>query len=302
MEPRDTMRVARALARRDQPRAASASRTPVRRTPLPSDVLADAARRLRVVALLYATVFVIVGPVTALSSSAPERDAFFTNPMRAGSSLIAIAAALLVAASTRRAAALSPRTVLAIGLLFEVVGSYGIAAARYLDPAQQATAPPVVSWVAVWILLFATVIPSPPGLALAAAIASATAVPVTAVISAALRGGGGAPGLWLLGLQLSSPTSRRGSCTGSAPSSVTPASLAATGSSSAARASRVNRSMRLGSRVRSDGRILIAMSRLSEASRARYLTHSAGANPGNDLVSPNPRSDHSIGILLPLVA
>ena len=106
---------------------------------------ADAARRLRVGALLYAAVFVIVGPLTALSSGAADRHAFFTNPMRAGASLIAITAALLVAASTRRAAALRPRTVLIIGLLFEVVGSYGIAAARYLDPAQQATAPPVVA-------------------------------------------------------------------------------------------------------------------------------------------------------------
>ena len=49
-------------------------------------------------------------------------------------------------------------------------------------------APPGVSWVAVWILLFATVIPTPPRQAMAAALASATAVPVVASLSLVLRG------------------------------------------------------------------------------------------------------------------
>ena len=158
----------------------------VRRTSLPPDVVADAARRLRVVALLYAGVFFVVGPLTAIVSPS-ERQAFFSSALRLGPSLLSISAAIAVAMVSYKAH-IAPKLVLAIGLVFEVVGSYGIAAARYLDPGQQAMAPPGVSWVAVWILLFATVIPTPPRQALAAALASATAVPVVASLSLALRG------------------------------------------------------------------------------------------------------------------
>ena len=100
---------------------------------------------------------------------------------------MSIGAALAVAVSSYRTG-IAPKTVLALGLVFEVLGSYGIAAARYLDLEQQAMAPPGVSWVAVWILLFATVIPTPPKQALAAALASATAVPVVASLALVLRG------------------------------------------------------------------------------------------------------------------
>jgi serine/threonine-protein kinase len=205
MEPHETVRVGSALAPGARRRGVIAPQTGGRGTSLPADVVADAARRLRAVALLYATVFFIVGPVTALSSGPAERHAFFTNVLRVGPSLLSILTALVVAASTHPRANLSSRSVLTIGLLFEVAGSYGIAAARYLDPAQPTFAPPGVSWVAVWILLFATTIPNPPRQALAAAIASATAVPVTAVISAALRGGLPPLGVWSLGLQLFLP-------------------------------------------------------------------------------------------------
>ena len=101
--------------------------------------------------------------------------------------MLSIGAALAVAVSSYRTG-IAPRTVLLLGLVFEVLGSYGIAAARYLDPEQQAIAPPGVSWIAVWILLFATVIPTPPRRALAAALASATAVPVVASLALVLRG------------------------------------------------------------------------------------------------------------------
>ena len=138
------------------------------------------------VALLYASVFFVVGPLTALLSPA-ERQDFFTSAPRLVPSVLSIGAAVAVAVASYRTA-IAPRTVLALGLVFEVLGSYGIAAARYLDPEQGAMAPPVVSWVAVWILLFATVIPTPPRRALIAALAAATAVPVVASLALALRG------------------------------------------------------------------------------------------------------------------
>jgi eukaryotic-like serine/threonine-protein kinase len=140
-----------------------------------------------------ACVFAVVGPVTALVSL-DQRPAFFASALRWGPSAASIAAALVVAASSRWRR-FSPTTVLTLGLVFEVVGSYGIAAARYLDPQQGATTPPGVSWVAVWILLFAAMIPSRPRHTLAAGLGSATAVPAMTSVGAALGGGSPSVGL-----------------------------------------------------------------------------------------------------------
>ena len=237
------MRGGRTLDRGGRRRAVLAPQTGGRRTSLPADVVADASRRLRAVALLYAAVFSIVGPVTALSSAPPERHAFFTNALRVGPSLSSIAAALTVAAATHPRARLSSRTVLAIGLMFEVVGSYGIAAARYLDPGcSRPLRLPACRGSRCGSCSSPPQFPTPPRQALAAAIASATAVPVITVLSAV------APAMLYRsracgcsGLQLFLPyplvaivasTSRRGCCTASAPSSAGPPSSAATGWSS----------------------------------------------------------------------
>ena len=147
-------------------------------TGLPDDLQAQAGRRLRIVIALYAFAFVVSSPVTAILSP-DERREFFSSALRWAPSVISIGAALLVAALTwsRR---ITARTVLAVGLVFEVIGSYGIAAAQYLDIAVYATAPPWagLSWVAVWMLGFTVIIPSPPRWALLAALGSASAVPV----------------------------------------------------------------------------------------------------------------------------
>ena len=154
-------------------------------TGLPDDLQAQAARRLRIVMALYAFAFVVSSPVTAILSPDDRRE-FFSSALRWGPSAISIGAALLVAALTwsRR---ITAGTVLAVGLVFEVIGSYGIAAAQYLDVAVYATAPPWagLSWVAVWMLGFTVIIPSPPRWALLAALGSASAVPVVAGVAMA---------------------------------------------------------------------------------------------------------------------
>ena len=94
-------------------------------------------------------------------------------------SALSIAAALAFAALT-----LSSRvpvtTILVVGLVFEVIGSYGIAAAQFLNVSQWAIEPPWggLSWVAIWMLGFTVMTPTPPRWALIAGLASATAVPV----------------------------------------------------------------------------------------------------------------------------
>jgi hypothetical protein len=69
---------------------------------------------------------------------------------------------------------------MAIGLAFEVASSYGIAAAEFLDPRGLYMEGRLqgLSWVAVWIMLFTVVVPSPPRRSVVAALASVSSVPV----------------------------------------------------------------------------------------------------------------------------
>ena len=160
---------------------------PTKVTGLPPDLLAQAARRLRIVALLYAFAFFMSSPFPAILFP-DERSDFLGSPLRWSPPTISILAALALVALTfsRR---VPVATVLTLGLAFEVVGSFGIAIAQYLEPARYLTFPPWagLSWVAVWMLGFTMMIPSPPRQALLAALASASAVPL--VVGAVLASG-----------------------------------------------------------------------------------------------------------------
>jgi serine/threonine-protein kinase len=149
-------------------------------TELPPDLLAQSAKRLRVLALLYASVFFMSGFFPSLLS-AQDRAYLFGSYFRWVPGVVSIGLALLVAQLSR-----SPRIavsrVLLIGLVFEVAGSFGIATDELLDPSQYSRGQDWhgISWTAVWILIFTIVVPSPPRRAVAAALASASAVPLVA--------------------------------------------------------------------------------------------------------------------------
>jgi hypothetical protein len=149
-------------------------------TDLPADLETDAAYRLRVVVLLYAFVFLVVSPVSGLLSPA-EREAYLSSALRWGPPVASIGLALFVAALTR-ISRIPVRTVLSVGLVFEVIASYGVAAAEYGDIDQFTATPPWVglSWVAVWVLSYTIMIPSTPRRALLGAVGSASAVPLVA--------------------------------------------------------------------------------------------------------------------------
>ena len=109
-----------------------------------------------------------------------EARAFlFATPIRWVPSAVSIAVALLVAASTW-SARVAVGTALTLGLVFEVVGSFGIAIAQYVDPSRYDIAPPWagLSWVAVWMLAYTVIVPSPPRRALVAALLSVSSVPI----------------------------------------------------------------------------------------------------------------------------
>lgn len=143
---------------------------------LPADLLSQSAGRLRVLALLYAFVFFMAGVLPALVF---ERGRFLGSFVQWVPSAAGIAVALLLALVIG-----SPRVSLpaamSLGLVFEIVSSYAIAAAEFADPMQLETHRGFLglSWVAVWVVLFTVVVPTPPRRALVAALASVSSVPV----------------------------------------------------------------------------------------------------------------------------
>jgi plasmid stabilization system protein ParE len=126
---------------------------------------------------LYAFVFFMAGVFPALLFPG-DRARFLGSVVQWGPAVVAIAVALLVARVIRSPHVSLP-AVMSIGLAFEVASSYGIAAAEFLDPRSLILEGRVqgLSWVAVWVLLFTVVVPTPPRRAVVAALASVSSVP-----------------------------------------------------------------------------------------------------------------------------
>src|SRR6476660_7336816 len=122
---------------------------------LPRDLVQQATRRLRVMALLYAAVFFLAAFFPSLISK-DVRTGLFGAVVQWLPGIIAIVVALFVAAVVSNPR-LPPRGGAAIAIVFEIASGYGIAAAEFLKP--QGLDFRNASWiglsfVAVWTLLF----------------------------------------------------------------------------------------------------------------------------------------------------
>ncbi len=149
---------------------------------MPEDLLLACVKRLRVLALLYAFVFFMTGVFPPLVNPDMWQLAF-GDPVYLVPVVTSIATALLVAGITM-SPRFTPSVILNVGVAFEIVGSFGIAAAEYLDVTAQIMHQDLpggfgLSWVAVWVMIFTIVVPSAPRKALLAAIAATSAVPLT---------------------------------------------------------------------------------------------------------------------------
>ena len=162
--------------------AASAGRSS---SGFPLDLLAQSAQRLRVLALLYAFVFLMAGILPAFILP-EDRARFLSSFLQWGPGVIGIAIALIVAGAIRYAA-IPAHTAMALGQVFEVASSYAIAAAEFADPMQiqQHRGFFGLPWVAVWVLTFTIVVPTKPWRAVIAALASISSVPVVVWLAAA---------------------------------------------------------------------------------------------------------------------
>jgi eukaryotic-like serine/threonine-protein kinase len=144
---------------------------------LPDDVIRQSAQRLRLLALVYATVFFVAGFVGPLLFHV-TRFSLGANPLHWMLGAVAVTVALAVAILIQLERIPLTATA-ATALVFEVVGSYGIVAAEFTNPMRAGT-PGFIGFssVAVWTLLFTMVVPTPPRRAALAALASVSSVPV----------------------------------------------------------------------------------------------------------------------------
>jgi len=124
-------------------------------TGLPSDLLGLSAARLQVLALLYALIFFLAGIFPALILPS-DRARFLGNVVQWAPGVLGIVVAVALAAVIRR---VPPARAMTLGLVFEIVSSYAIAAAEFGDPSGLEVHQGYMglSWVAVWVVLFTVV-------------------------------------------------------------------------------------------------------------------------------------------------
>jgi serine/threonine-protein kinase len=159
--------------------ATSVDRAP---TGLPADLLNRAATRLQILAWLYAFSFFMANVFSALVFPA-VRAVYFAHAVNWAPGVISIAVAVSVVLAIRVVRP-RPAAVMALALGFEVAGSYGIAAAEFLQPLAGIGQSWVgLSWVSVWVLLFNVVVPTVPRHAVIAALAAITSVPAMVTLS-----------------------------------------------------------------------------------------------------------------------
>jgi serine/threonine-protein kinase len=144
---------------------------------LPQHLQEQLPRRLRNTALLYSLAYFLSGVAPDIVTGNLSQT--FRTPGDWAPTVASILIGLMVAAlaSSRR---VSWHAKMHVGLVFQVLGSYGIALAIYVGAERYADTPIVFfavspSWVAIWMILYSIVVPAPPGRALLALLASASA-------------------------------------------------------------------------------------------------------------------------------
>src|SRR4029450_13191794 len=131
------------------------------RTSLPPELRELAIRRLGLIALVYSSAFFMADLFPELVTGGIA--ARVARPAGWIPTVFSILGGLLVA-MLARSPRLSWEAKLNLGLVFQVVASYGIALSTYLDV--PADLPPVVfhvlspSWVAIWMLFYTIVVPA----------------------------------------------------------------------------------------------------------------------------------------------
>jgi eukaryotic-like serine/threonine-protein kinase len=155
---------------------------------LPPELLADAARRLGWLGLIYTGAIFVghFGRRAALTLTGASAFGFELSDMFALAG-IAMGIAVYFASRSQR---LSSNRVLDVGLFFQIAGAFGIAATE-LSAAPLPTVGTLFAYLpaeCVWIVLFPVVVPNTPNKALAASLLSASMGPAALELVAAVTG------------------------------------------------------------------------------------------------------------------
>jgi hypothetical protein len=142
---------------------------------LSPEILGRSARRLRILALMYAFTFFMASFLPALVSEMGRAE-LAANAAYMVPDVLSILVGLAVAAATLNRS-LPLHLVLNLGLAFLIVSNYGIAIAEYVNPARLNNNGWIgLSWVAVWTPLYTVVVPTRPRTALLVTLASVASV------------------------------------------------------------------------------------------------------------------------------
>ena len=164
---------------------------------LPPDLLEAASQRLSLAALLYAIAYSIGYSIGRFTSS-PVTELIEHSPVGDVSAVASIVLSLGVF-WLARSGWLEPQFLLDIGLIYWVVGAFGIDFGFYseLPPSFPVVG---ISWVCVWLVLFPLIVPSSPGKTLLAALVTATVGPLLFFMSLLFRGNPMPDGVYMLHL------------------------------------------------------------------------------------------------------
>ena len=144
---------------------------------LSAEILSRAARRVRILALMYAFTFFMAAFLPNLLFER-ERAEMFANFVFWIPDVVAIVLGLVVAACTLNSRVPLP-VIMNLSVGFLVVSSFGIAVAEYINPDRLDNNGWIgLSWVAVWTPLYTVVVPTRPSTALMATLASVSSVPL----------------------------------------------------------------------------------------------------------------------------
>src|SRR5690348_6472874 len=145
---------------------------------LPEDLLRDASRRLAVIALLGATLWIVataLGHVAAYTSAgAAALRLGFPDAVAAASALISLALFLHA-----RRCPHGPHVALDLGLIYMMVTALALAISWHWSAAlQHAAVTPTISWIGVVVLMFAAIVPSTPMKTLVASLIAVAMNPI----------------------------------------------------------------------------------------------------------------------------
>jgi serine/threonine-protein kinase len=156
-------------------------------TGLPTDIVQDASKRLGWAGLIYSATFFLAffgGHILSRAAGA-ARDPDFT--LHAIVAVVSIAAGLAVFSLTRLMKG-RPLLLLDLGLIFEVVGAFGISMSTFWGIWPEWSPSELggfmgIPWECVWIIIFPFLAPNTPRKVLLASLAAASTAPLTVVLS-----------------------------------------------------------------------------------------------------------------------